>query len=195
MSALRSPLPSVVAVALALAVVAGCTPTDEGPGDDPSTPPSAEPTSEPTVAPTDQPTSAPIEQTCNELVPAETLYAFSPNVAPVDDFSPSAGTFAASAVEYDGVACRFQNQSNGQNIDVSVAQLDEETLTALKNAAFEDSQMVPTYGEEAYFVVADGTGTAQVFQGPYWIVAESVMFFEPGDATEIVRSVIDGLGA
>ena len=54
--------------------------------------------------------------------------------------------------------------------------------------------MVPTYGEEAYFSVGDdGIGVAQVFQGPYWIVAASPVFFEPGDATEIVQSVIDAL--
>ena len=71
---------------------------------------------------------------------------------------------------------------------------DDDTLEALKNAAFDDSQMVPTYGEEASFSVGDdGIGVAQVFQGPYWIVAASPVFFEPGDATEIVQSVIDAL--
>ena len=67
-------------------------------------------------------------------------------------------------------------------------------LTALKNAAFEDSEMVPTYGEEAYFSVNSGIGEAQVFQGPYWIVAESGAFLEPGDATEIIQSVVAALG-
>ena len=55
--------------------------------------------------------------------------------------------------------------------------------------------MVPTYGDEAYFSIEGDVGIAQVFQGPYWIVVESPAFFEPGDATEIVQSIIDGLGA
>ena len=38
-----------------------------------------------------------------------------------------------------------------------------------------------------------GVGVAQVFQGPYWIVTESKVFFEPGDATEIIQSVIAAL--
>ena len=55
--------------------------------------------------------------------------------------------------------------------------------------------MVPTYGDEAYFSV-DGaaSASAQVFQGPFWIVAESPVFFEPGDATESSSRCIAALG-
>ena len=53
--------------------------------------------------------------------------------------------------------------------------------------------MVPTYGDEAYFSVADGVGTAIVFDRSYWLVATSVAFFEPGDATEIVESALSAL--
>ena len=68
-------------------------------------------------------------------------------------------------------------------------------LSALKIAAFDQSELVPTYGEEAYFTLGgNGVGTAIVFQGPYWIVLESPVFYEPGDATPIVESVIAGLG-
>ncbi|HWM34471.1 MAG TPA: arginyl-tRNA synthetase [Pseudolysinimonas sp.] len=188
-----SVLPPVVAAALALAVLTGCTPDDEVAP--PTAAPTGEPSAEPTSEPTDQPVGTAIDATCAELVSADTLYVYNPNFGPVDGYTPAAGSAAASALTYRGVACRWQNQTNGQNIDVSVAQLDDESLTALKNAAYADSEMVPTYGDEAYFGVSGGVGTAQVFQGPYWIVAESVAFFEPGDATEIIDSVIAGLGA
>ena len=186
--------PSFAVVAIALAVLAGCTPADEG--NDPTTAPTDGPceSSTPTPQPTDEPSGIPVGKTCDELVSPDTLYVYNPNFGAIEDFTPQTGSPAASALSHSGVACRWQNQTNGQNIDVSVAQLDDDALTALKNAAFADSQMVPTYGEEAYFVVADGVGTAQVFQGPYWIVAESQVFFEPGDATEIVQSVISALG-
>lgn len=190
----RVVLPFAAVAALALAVLAGCTPVDD---DGPTTAPTTEPgeTPTPTPAPTDQPIGTPVDATCDQLVSADTLYIYNPNFGPIDDFTPPSGSPAASALNYDGVACRWQNQTNGQNIDVSVAQLDEETLTSLKNAAFEESEMIPTYGEEAYFAIEDGVGVARVFQGPYWIVAESPAFFEPGDATEIVQSVIAALGA
>jgi hypothetical protein len=139
--------------------------------------------------------ATPIDATCDQLVSPDTVYQFNPNFVAIHDFAPSTGSMAASAVTYDGVACRWQNETNGTNIDVSAAHLDDETLTSLKNAAFADSQMVPTYGEEAYFIVDGGVGTAQVFQGSFWVVAESPVFFEPGDATEIVQSVLAGLGA
>jgi hypothetical protein len=191
-TAVRNVVAPVAIAALAIALLSGCTP--EGGPDDPVDPSATStPTTEPTTEPTDLPVGVPVGVTCDELVSADTLYVYNPNFGAIDDFTPDDGTAAASALTYQGVACRWQNQTSGDTIDVSVAQLDEDTLTALKNAAFEDSEMVPTYGEEAYFAVDSGIGTAQVFQGPFWIVAESAVFFEPGDATELIQSVLAAL--
>ncbi|MGN6502789.1 MAG: hypothetical protein ACTHKX_07800 [Pseudolysinimonas sp.] len=188
----RRVLTTLAAASVALAVLAGCTPTEPEPTAAPTTEPT--PSATPSSEPTDQPVGTPVGKTCDQLVSPDTLYVYNPNFGPVDDFTPTAGTPAASALEYAGVACRWQNETNGQTIDVSVAQLDDDTLEALKNAAYTDSQMVPTYGDEAYFSVGDdGIGVAQVFQGQFWIVASSPVFFEPGDATEIVQSVIAAL--
>jgi hypothetical protein len=191
--AVRHAITPVAIAALAIALLAGCTPEEgpEGPGEPTA---SGTPTVTASPEPTDQPIGAPVGATCDELVTADTVYEYNPNFSQIDDFTPEDGTIAASALTYQGVACRWQNNTSGDTIDVSVAQLDDDTLTALKNAAFEDSEMVPTYGEEAYFTVESGMGTAQVFQGPYWIVAESPVFFEPGDATVVVESVIETLG-
>ena len=56
------------------------------------------------------------------------------------------------------------------------------------------SKPVPTYGTppevEGYFAQAGGTGEAQVFPGPYWIVVDSVALFEPGDAQQLVAAVL-----
>jgi hypothetical protein len=193
-AAVRHAVTPIALAALAIALLAGCTPepAPTGPSTDPSA--SGAPTGEPTTEPTDQPVGVPVGATCDELVSPETLYVYNPNFGSIEDFTPKDGSAAASALTYQGVACSWQNQTSGDTIDVSVAQLDEDSLTALKNAAFEDSEMVPTYGEEAYFTVDSGVGVAQVFQGPFWIVAESGVFFEPGDATEIIQSVLSALG-
>ena len=192
-AAVRHAVTPVALAALAIALLSGCTPDGDGTGPSNGPPTSPTPSSEPTPVPTDQPIGLPITATCDELVSPETLYVYNPNFGLIDTFTPADGSSAASALTYQGVACRWRNQTSGDTIDVSVAQLDEDTLTALKNAAFEDSEMVPTYGEEAYFSVDSGVGVAQVFQGPFWIVAESKVFFEPGDATEIIQSVIAAL--
>jgi hypothetical protein len=190
---LRRTVPPVAIVALAVALLSGCTPDGGG---DPTTQPTetGAATPEPTPTSSAQPVGTPVDIPCDQLVTADTLYVYNPNFGSINDFTPRVGSAAASALTYQGVACRWQNQTSGENIDVSVAQLDDASLTALKNAAFTDSQMVPTYGEEAYFTVGDdGVGQAQVFQGAYWVVVESTAFFEPGDATEIVNSVLAAL--
>jgi hypothetical protein len=53
--------------------------------------------------------------------------------------------------------------------------------------------MVPTYGEEAYFVVEGDIGTAIVFQGRYRLVISSAAFFEPGEPTTIIESALAAL--
>jgi hypothetical protein len=121
------------------------------------------------------------------------MYAFNPNFSLVDGWEPEAGSPGAQAVDLDGIACRWLNQTGGDTIDVSAASLDDASLEELKNAAVTESTMVPTYGEEAYFSVTGGVGTAIVFDRSYWLVASSDYFFEPGDATEIIEAALDAL--
>ena len=50
--------------------------------------------------------------------------------------------------------------------------------------------MVPTYGDEAYFSVTGGIGTAIVFQDDYWLVATSIDFAEPGDPSDLIDAAL-----
>ena len=192
-SAVRHVVAPLAVAALALALLAGCTP-ETGAPDDPGDPaPSGDP-ERPTRRPNrpTQPVGAPVDVTCDELVSADTLYsttrtsARSRLQAGRRIRGGERGRISGRRVPLAEPDERRQHRRLGR-------QLDEDTITALKNAAFEDSEMVPTYGEEAYFGVDRPVGTAQVFQGPYWIVAESPVFFEPGDAAVIVHSVIAAL--
>jgi hypothetical protein len=177
--------------ALLTGVLAGCAPT---PADDPTDAPPQTTAPEPSEEPS-EPAAAetPIDVACDELVSADVMYNFNPNFGLLDSWTPEAGTAAAEAVDLSGVACRWQNGTSNETIDLSVAHLSDTDLEALKNEAVGESTMVPTYGEEAYFSVVDGVGTAIVFEGPYWLVAASTSFFEPGDASEIVHSALDAL--
>ena len=191
---LRRAVPALAVTLLSLALMTACAPQEATIDPDAGPSPTGEASGDPTPTATAQPTGTPIDAACDDLVTPAILDLYGPGFAGIDGFTPREGSAAASALAYDGVACRWQS-SSGQTIDISAAQLDDASLTALKNAAFEDSELVPTYGDEAYFTVEGGVGVAQVFQGPYWIVVESPVFFEPGDATEIVQSIISGLGA
>ena len=52
---------------------------------------------------------------------------------------------------------------------------------------------MPTYGVEAYFQVASGVGEVQAFSGPYWIMAISTAFTEPGEVAPIMTAVLERL--
>ena len=53
---------------------------------------------------------------------------------------------------------------------------------------------MPTYGVEGYFQVVSGVGEVQAFTEPYWIVATSTAFMEPGEVAPIIGAVLERLG-
>jgi hypothetical protein len=176
-----------------LVALTGCV--DEGseptlPTESP-TPTASTPTPTPTASATTEPD--PIAISCRDLVAPDAVYAFDPNYALVDGWTPPGGSPAAEALAAGGVTCQWVRESGGGTIDLSVARLSDDAILAKKNEAFAESQMVPTYGEEAYFEVEEGVGTAIVFEGRYWLVISSVGFAEPGEPTGIIESALGAL--
>lgn len=180
------------AAAATLLALTGCV-------DAPSQPvlPSLSATATPTTTadPSSEPTAAPIalDVACAELVDPDTMYAFDPNYALLGAADPEPGSPGAYAIDAGGVACRWVRESGGGAIDLSVAAFTEAQIEDLKSEAFAESQMVPTYGEEAYFEVEGGVGTAIVFQGEYRLVISSEAFFEPGEPTALVEAALSAL--
>lgn len=181
--------------ALAVGILSGCVPSSSPtPSDTAATSsPSATPSSTPTPSAVATASAIPITIGCSTLVSGDAMYAFNPNFGLLTSWSPAAGSAAASAQAEKGLACRWQNQTSGDDIDISVAHLDSGSIEALKNAAVAQSTMVPTYGDEAYFSVKNNVGTAIVFQGDYWLVATSVAFLEPGDPSDLINAALSAL--
>jgi hypothetical protein len=121
------------------------------------------------------------------------MYAFNPNFGLLTSWTPAKGSAAAAATSESGIACRWSNQTSGDTIDVSVAHLDAASIASLKSEAVSQGTPVTTYGDEAYFRVAAGVGTAVVFQANYWLVATSVDFAEPGDPADLIDAALSAL--
>lgn len=197
---LRSPVPArrsalVILLATATFALTACVDAPRAPvlGETPTPTPTPEVTTPPPVVPDAD--ALVLDLDCGDLVDADAVYAFNPNLALIGDFAPTAGSQAAAALAAGGVACRWVLESGGAGMDVSVARLTEERLSEFKNDAFATSQMVPTYGDEAYFEVENGLGTAIVFEGDLWLVVTSEMFAEPGEPTDIVESALASAAA
>lgn len=188
----------VVPAALTAAVLlAGCVPTDtEDPGaiETPTPTASATPSPTATTAPTNGPVGLPITVSCEQLLPADVVYAYNENFTLQNGYVPAAGTLGAEALRQNGLACAWVHNSNGQLIELSVANLPEPEFTTLANETFTSSNSVPTYGVEGYFLAEGGVGVAQAFSTPYWLVMSSPTFFEPGDAAPLVQAALTALG-
>ncbi|MDP9027063.1 MAG: hypothetical protein M3N46_05830 [Actinomycetota bacterium] len=181
---------------LALVILSGCVPTPlpsaSGSGSASSTP-SASVSATASVAPTPSARPTPVTIGCDTLVSADVMYAFNPNFGLLTSWTPAAGSAAATAKSKSGIACRWSNQTSRDTIDISVAHLDAASIENLKNEAVSQGTLVPTYGDEAYFRVSGGIGTAVVFQGNYWLVATSVDFAEPGDPSDLIDAALTAL--
>lgn len=183
-----------LAIAATLLTLAACVDAPEQPEQpDSSATPTGSPTVEPAPTTSDTPDALDIE--CADLVDLDTMYAFDPNFALVGPFDPDSGSRAADDLAAGGVVCQWVRESGDSTIDLSVAAYSDDQLDELKNEAFTESQMVPTYGEEAYFEVEGDVGTAIVFQGRYRLVLSSEAFFEPGEPTGIIEAALAALDA
>ncbi|WP_298229321.1 hypothetical protein [Gryllotalpicola sp.] len=143
-----------------------------------------------TSAPPTQ-TAVPIALACDQLWTSDQVYSFNPNFGPNPSYATAAGSLAAQVITASGVACGWASQSDGGRVEIAVAKPSPDDYTLYSGQAAEKSRVVPTYGTDAgttgYF--SADTGTAQVFTNGYWIVVDSNMFQEPGDAEEIVADV------
>ncbi len=184
------------ASALVLSVMlAGCTPQPAEPEPTKDAPtPAATETAAPEPDPTEAPTSStPVTAACDELVSLQAMYDFNPNFSLLGSWTPTAGTPAERATASQGLACRWQNDTSGDTIELSVASFDAGTLERMANDTYDSSTMVPTYGGEGYFSVAGGIGEAVVFEEQYWVVLRSSYFMEPGDAEYLMTTVLSAL--
>jgi hypothetical protein len=191
---------AVVAVLAGALTLSACAGAPAKPSGTPSTTAtaaagaSAAPT--PTPTPSDPPT--PVTLTCAQIVTADQLYAFNPNYGADPGYAPKDGTLEKKIADWKGAACGWLNQTSNEVIEIAVAKPPASELEGLKNAAVTSSQPVPTYGVppevEGYF--KPGTaGEVQIFRGPYWIVATSTAFFEPGDPAPLMQNVLANVPA
>ena len=198
---LRSrPTGLALVAAASVALLSGCVGATPEPTETAAAPtaPAASSTTAPEPTETTEP-PIPLEISCDALLTPEQLYAFNPNFGADPGYEPSAASVVTLVEEDAGTACGYLNQTSGEIIEVAVATPTEQATEARKNAAALTSKPVPTYGTppdiEGYFLQAGGTGEAQVFHGPYWIVIDSPVLFEPGDAQQLMASVLENLPA
>lgn len=135
-----------------------------------------------------------IEIGCEELLSASALDFYGGTFTPVADFTPGVDWRAQLLVDQRGVACLWVDQSTGKSLVLAVANMPHENLETIKNDRFLESNSVPTYGVEGYFMMVDTVGEAEAFDDPYWIYTRSDVYFEPGDALPAVSSAMDALG-
>ncbi|WP_437582311.1 hypothetical protein ACSAGD_08585 [Paramicrobacterium sp. CJ85] len=151
--------------------------------------------SDPTAAP---PTTNPdagedVGLACDEAITLQQMYDYNSNISLLGEYTPGGKTLQGKVASFKGLTCQWSNNTSGRTIDLGIAKLDSESLDALANEAVNSSNSVPTYGEEGYFIVESGVGTAQIFTDSYWVVLSSKDFTEPGAVEPLAKAVLGNL--
>lgn len=129
--------------------------------------------------------------TCPQLLDPQTVYNYNPNVGTDPNYRPTEA--AARALDADGLACGLLHQTSGELYSFAVAQFTAESATRVQSDIAQVSTAVDGLPGEAYFRNDSGQGRIDVFVDDYWIVAESVAFFQARDAAGLIEGMVDAL--
>ena len=185
---------AVVAVACGVVVgLTGCLQSNTHlPGSRPSDTPSASgspPTATPVPTPTPTATSEKVVEDCNILFTPAQVYAYNPNFVRETAYGPKAGSVLAAIAAVDGQTCGWLNESSGSSIEVGLAIPTTAQWTAAKAAASTGTPLDQA-GNDGFFAVKDGVGSAQFFFGSIWLDVSSGDFTTADDAAAVYPTVL-----
>ena len=180
---------------LTVLLLAGCVQGDPDalPTVDPNLPiPSLSPNPTPTITPTPGPETEPVPFGCSDLLSAQAIYDYNPNVSLLPSFSPSDSSPAGQAIAQQGLACELVNQTSGMTIDFGVVKFTAEAYAAKVTAV--SAASTPAGSFDGYFDLLPEGGLAQLFSSPYYVTVQSAEFTTEGDMAQLVAMAQAGLG-
>lgn len=188
----RSRALGVFLTVCALVALTGCSSSGH------PTPQAASPsTAGSTVSPKASGGATPFSMPCDAVVPQQALENFNPQYAPQSAPASPTNNLEKLVVAWKGTLCVWKNTATEETLRIAIAKPPTAEVTSLKDAAITVARPVPTYGNpplEGYFTPGE-PGQAQIFTGPFWIVAQSTDFAEPGDAQTLLVSLVAQLNA
>jgi hypothetical protein len=159
------------------------------------TPASAPSTASPTTGGSPSPVaSAPpggtkFAENCSILLSAAQVYAYNPNYVADAAYTPKAGTIPAQIAAKLGQTCGWINETSSAELAIGIAAPGASALAAAKSAAATGTP-ISASGENGYFAVVGGVGSAQFFFGSLWMDVSSSEFTTAADAQPVYSVVI-----
>ena len=150
------------------------------------------PNPSPTITPTPSPETEPVPFGCSDLLSAQGIYDYNPNVSLLPSFSPSDATLGGQAIAHQGIACELVNQTSGSLVDFGVVLYTPAAYAAKLSEVASSSTTTGAF--DGYFDITAEGGTAQLFVSPYFVSVTSSEFRAPEDVAPLVELALAGLG-
>jgi hypothetical protein len=158
----------------------------------------ARPTTTPakhTATPTPTSSATKFVENCSTLLTQPQVYAYNPNYVADTAYAPKPGTVAAAIHAALGQNCGWINETSSVELEVGVAKPGAAALAAARTAASSGTAITAS-GEQGFFAVQNGVGSAQFFIGTLWLDVSSQDFISAQDANLVYPVVVQNqLGA
>lgn len=126
---------------------------------------------------------------CDQLITPQQMYDYDPNLSGLSPWTPTAGSAAYRAQQWNGLACRWLRETGGVSMDISVASIvDRGTMVQLQTAA-QTGTPVAGLGTSAYYA----NHQLQIFSGTYWLVLQYDWAGEAIDFTPLGQDALAAL--
>lgn len=200
--------PLIAAVAIATLAMSGCSGDDPedvaspsptasalpGPSSSPVETVSPEPSESPseTAAPEPSPdplSGLPVGVACEDLLTAQDVYDYNPNVGTDPGYRPRVGSGPEKTRELSGVACGWLNQTSGQTYSIGVARFEASELERVRAMVSQEGGDALGGGLDGTYRVESGVGVIELFVGSYWVSAESSAFLGVEDAQPLLDAI------
>lgn len=129
----------------------------------------------------------PVGTDCIDVLSLDAIYEYNPNVGTDSRVQPTA--LGQRAIESEGVACGWSNQTSGEPLTIAIARFNDDDLSIVRASAVAapGSETLPE--ASGVFRREGESGIVEAFSGEYWIVLESPAFFSYLDAAPLLESI------
>ncbi|GAA1688932.1 hypothetical protein GCM10009792_06250 [Microcella alkalica] len=114
----------------------------------------------------------------------DALYEFNPNIG--SDPAPRHSELVETIVASGGIACGWLNQTSGARISAGVIRLTPDSLAAVRSTAPDRAEPSPVI-PDGFFRVSGGSGHTEITGEDYWIVIDSPVLTDPGEASSFAE--------
>ena len=136
----------------------------------------------------------PITFTCDDVLSAQELYDYNPNVLFDQSLVQANGPGIEYSKKFSGLLCTYVNETSRDTVTLSISQLNNDGTHSLEEQAkLEALGTVEIGSNVAYFTRSEGLGLYKLFSGKYFVTTASPQYSAESDGVKFLSTIQEQL--